>query len=398
MSTPAKKSGRQVRASDLAPREPGKAWAMGEPETPWGSGVLTREKNMNRKSETASLGRSVSKVATGRPPLSRRDVVKGFLLAPLALQPVMGEAPKRERSSPCCHGNFRPDDLFAAKSLIGDLQRARHGDLAATLRAGFAYYTGMGGRLDIARARSYFLVASQGSVAGSAWLGYVDAATDGKPGRAARRSASFQGLVKAAEAGDPVGQTLLGRVYERGLAGYRRKPDKAQALYEAAAPNFALAKTYLGRLLLKGGASKQAIALFKDAAKAGETTAMISLADLYSRMKRPAAKIPEMKRRLRAAAKKGDSEALYLLGMQYLQGATGFRANPQRALKLLHKSATRGHKRAQNALATAYANGAGGAASAPQLAQFWARKASLPSLNRPGPPAGPAKKRSATAG
>ena len=350
---------------------------------------------MNRKSETACAGRFSSEVQSRPRRLSRRDLVKGIVLAPLALQPALGVAPKRD--SPCCHGSFRPDDLFAAKSLIGDLQRARHGDLASALRVGFAYYTGMGGKLDILRARSYFLVASQSSLAGSAWLGYLDAAAHLKSAAAARRSRSFQGLVSAAEAGDPLGQTLLGRVYERGLAGYRRRPDRAQRLYEAAAPNFALAKTYLGRSLLKAGKSKWAIALFEDAAKAGETTAMISLADLYSRLKRPAPKIPEIKRRLRAASKKGDPVALYLLGMQYLQGTHGFEANPQRALKLLHKSATRGNKRAQDALTIAYENGAGGAASA-QLARFWARKASLPGLNRPAPPAGPAKKRSQTAG
>jgi TPR repeat protein len=308
----------------------------------------------------------------------------------------MGQSSKGPASTPCCQGNFKPDDLFAATSLAGDMERARQGDLASTLRVGFAYYTGMAGIVDIPRARSYFLVASQSSLAAAAWLGYLDAAARIKPGAAARSSASFRGLVKAAKAGDPVGMTLLGRVYERGLAGYKPRPDKAQPLYAAAAPNFALAKTRWGKLLLNAGNYAQAISLFQEAASAGETIGMISLADLYSRMKHPA-KVAELKLRLRKAGEKGDSVALYLNGVQAQQGKSGFQANPQRALKLLHRSATTGQKSAQNALATAYAGGVGAAASV-ELAQFWARKASLPSLNKPGPPVRAGQERSATAG
>jgi TPR repeat protein len=158
-----------------------------------------------------------------------------------------------------------------------------------------------------------------------------------------------------------------------------------------------LAKTYWGRLLLQSGGSQQAISLFQDAAKAGETTAMISLADLYSRMKSPAGKVGQLKQWLRKASKKGDPVALYLLGVQYQRGTLGFQADPQRALKLLHRAASLGNNQAQNALATAYASDASGVSSA-QLARFWARKASLPSLNKPGPPPQPGQGRSATAG
>lgn len=331
-------------------------------------------------------------------PLSRRTVMKSLLAAPLVLQPLWGQANKGPGSSACCQGNFKPNDLFAAKSINGDWQRAQHGDLAATIRMGFAYYTGMAGMVDIPRARSYFLVASHAAPAAAAWLGYLDAAAHVKPGAAVRNWKSFQGLVSASAAGDPVAMTLLGRVYERGLAGYKPRPDKALPLYISAAPDFALAKTYWGRLLLKSGGNQQAISLFQDAAKAGETTAMISLADLYSRMKSPAArKTGQLKQWLRKASKQGDPVALYLLGVQYQRGTLGFTANPQRGLSLLHQSASLGNNQAQNALATAYANGAGGASSA-QLARFWARKASLPSLNKPGPPPRPGQGRSATAG
>jgi TPR repeat protein len=340
---------------------------------------------MSGKSEEHGSGRSSGgfEALGGGLPRSRRMFVKSALLLPLGLQSVSAQT-----SENCCEGpliSFPPNDLFAVTSLAQDSEQARRGDIAATVRVGFRYYTGMAGRVDIGRARSYFMVVSRKSLAASAWLGYLEVATRKTPGLVARRSTTFQGLVSAAIAGDPVGQTLLGRVYERGLAGYRPRPKNAKVLYAAAAPNFALAKTYLGRLLVKDGAYQEAIALFEDAVAAGETTAMIALADLYSRRKRSPMKVAEVKRLLRMAGERRDRVALYLLGVQYQQGTRGFKADPQRALKLLHQSATKGYKPAQTALASAYANGAGGAAAA-GLARFWARKASLPSLEKAWPP------------
>ena len=328
------------------------------------------------------------------PQLSRRQIVKSLALVPLA--PVVAAAGGGETSSPCCQGNFRPDDLFAATSLAGDMQRARKGDLASTMRLGFGFYSGLAGTVDMARARSYFLVASRVSTAGAAWLGYLDAVRI-KPGASVRTRPTFTALVNASNGGDPVAMTLLGRVYERGLAGYKPRPDKALPLYTAAAPQFALAKACWGRLLLTSGKTQQAIGLFKQAAATGETTAMISLANLYSTMKPPAAKSAEVKRWLRTASLRGDRVASNLLGKQYQSGTMGFTANPKRAVALLHRSAVIGHKAAQNAVAAAYAGGTGVAASAVR-AQFWARKASLPSLNKPTPPPRPGRERPATAG
>jgi TPR repeat protein len=320
--------------------------------------------------------------------------VKSLAMVPLA--PAALAAGGGETSSPCCQGSFRPDDLFAATSLAGDMQRARKGDLASTLRLGFGFYSGLAGVVDIARARSFFLVASHGSTAGAAWLGYLDAVRI-KPGAAVRTRPSFAELVNASNAGDPLAMTLLGRVYERGLAGYKQRPDMALPLYVAAAPNFALAKACWGRILLKSGKTQQAIALFKAAASTGETTSMISLANLYSTMKRPAAKTAEMKRWLRTASLRGDRVALHLLGTHYQSGTLGLTANPKRAVALLHRSAVIGHKAAQNALAAACTAGAGVTPSATR-AQFWSRKASIPSLNKPTPPPRPGRERPATAG
>jgi TPR repeat protein len=142
-------------------------------------------------------------------------------------------------------------------------------------------------------------------------------------------------------------------------------------------------------MLVKSGSPKDALNLFQDAAKAGETTAMISLADLYSKRKQTIANVAELKRQLRTAAKKGDRVALYLLGTQYLQEEPVSAHNRELGLMFLHQAAMRGNKRAQNALAAAYADGAGSSETAAQLARFWARKASLPSLAKAGPPVPP---------
>jgi TPR repeat protein len=314
-------------------------------------------------------------------------------IAPLRL-PLLSSRAQKTSAKVVAQSSYRPDDLFAPTAIAGDLERARRGDAAATIRAGFKYYTGMAGHEDIRRARSYFLAASRVSPAGAAWLGYLDVCIHNGGGAALRKRASFQKLMSAAQAGDPVAQTLLGRVYERGLAGYRPRPDKAQALYIAAAPQFSLAKTYWGRLLVKQKQYPQALGLFQEAAKAGDTTAMIAIADLYSRgSKQPAKMVSPIKRWLRLAGQRGDRTALYILGTQYQKGSPGFPANRKRALSFLRAAAVRGHKPAQLAVSAAFAAGAGGGANAAAIARFWARKASLTSLNRSGPPIAPGKPR-----
>jgi TPR repeat protein len=333
---------------------------------------------------------SLEPVAARR--LSRRRLLGMLAIAPLQL-PLLSSRAQKATAKAVSSSSFRPDDLFAGTSLVGDLQRARGGDVAATIRAGFKYYTGMAGREDIRRARSYFLAASRVSPAGAAWLGYLDVRIHNGGGAALRKRASFQKLVSAAQAGDPVAQTLLGRVYERGLAGYRPRPDKAQPLYVSAAPKFSLAKTYLGRLLVKQKQYPQAMTLFQEAAKAGDTTAMIAIADLYSRGKQPAKMASPIKRWLRLAGQRGDRTALYILGTQYQKGSPGFPADRKRALSFLRSAAVRGHKPAQLALSAAFAAGDGGGSNAASIARYWARKASLPSLNRSGPPPAPGKPR-----
>jgi TPR repeat protein len=284
--------------------------------------------------------------------------------------------------STCCTGNFQPDDLFKGPPLDVDEKNAQHGDLAATMRMGFAYYAGFAGRVDMERARSYFVVAAKASPAAAAWVGYVDAASKQVPGGVLRRRAAFLRFLDAATAGDPVAQTLLGRVYERGLAGYRQNVAKAKALYALAAPRFALAKTDLGRQYVNSGSLDQALPLFKAAVAAGETTAMISLASLYARQgRRKKYKTAETTRLLRNACERNDRVAMYLLGSQYQNGTHGFPKSTKQGVELLHKSAAMGYKPAQKALGTAYLNGAGVIADKDK-ARFWGRKANMPDLNK----------------
>jgi TPR repeat protein len=296
---------------------------------------------------------------SAKPGLSRRLMLGLLAFTPMRL-PFLSRL-AQQVASKAVQGTFRPDDLFAPTAIAGDLERARGGDLASTIRAGFKYYSGMAGHMDVLRARSYFLVASHVSPAGAAWLGYVDVCIHHGSGAAVRKRASFKGLVSAAQAGDPVAQTLLGRVYERGLAGYKPRPDKAQQLYVSAAPQFSLAKTFWGKLLVNQQQYTQALELFQAAAKAGDTAA---IADLHSRSKHPDKMASQMNRWLRLAGERGDRTALYLHGVQHQKGSPGFSADPKRGLSLLHSAAVRGHQQAQLAVSDAWAKGNGGGSHA----------------------------------
>jgi TPR repeat protein len=312
---------------------------------------------------------------------SRRRFMGSLALLPLGelLAQTSSDAPK------CCQGSFQPNDLFVANSLTVDAQLARQGDMAATIRMGFAYYTGRAGRVDRERARSYFLVAARHSPAAAGWLGYLDAVAHKRPGAVIQKSTTFAGLQRAASAGDPVAQTLLGRVYERGLAGFRPNAGRAAELYSAAAPYFALAKTNLGKQLVRAGSYEKAIPFFRDAAAAGDTTAMVCLANLYSKRTRPPLKKAETSRLLKTASERGDRAAMYLLGMQYQKATWDSKGSPKRGFELVRRSAAMGYVPAQSALAAAYQQGTGIKADSDR-GRFWSRKASMPDLAKPVPP------------
>src|SRR5215472_12684900 len=136
---------------------------------------------------------------------------------------------------------MRPDDLFAVSTAAQDLAQAAQGDPVATTRVGYRYITGSGGAVDSGKARRYFQAASSSNPIATAWVQYIDF-------RSCRstqitRAAAFQALQAAANATEPVAQTLLGTVYFWGLRNTVRDVPRAKSLYSAASSHFALAKT-----------------------------------------------------------------------------------------------------------------------------------------------------------
>jgi TPR repeat protein len=255
-----------------------------------------------------------------------------------------------------------PNDIFLTSAIEEDLVNGTRGDVSAAIRAGYRYLTGSAGRIDVGQARRYFQSACSRSLTAAAWLGWVDAHFRRDKTLARQGVARLQ---QAASAGDPVGQTLLGRVVERGWAGVRADQDAAKALYTAAAPRFALAKTYLAQIL-RSQDPKAAISLFQDAAAAGEVTAMNDLADLYLRKATEPKRFWEAKRLLRSAADRRDPVALFRLG-GLSQDA------PRRAFHYIHRSAQLGYHPALAATGLAYARGVGIPRN-PKAARFWMGK------------------------
>jgi len=266
---------------------------------------------------------------------------------------------------------IKPDDLFVSNGFSDDLAKATRGDTVARLRVGYAYCTGRAGAINFVRARHHFRVAATQSTEASALLGFLDLKLHRN---APLNTAALKRLQQAANANDPVGRTLLGRAYEQGLRPCKQNLQTAQALYEAAAPHFALAKTYLGAMLLKTGKAKQGIRLLKQAATAGEGSSMLHLADLYVRQ-RKTTHIEKAKSLLRAGAELGHCAPLYRLGVLYRDG-TGVPASaiPTLGFALMHRAAKAGHRPAQAAVGVAYKNGTGVKQNL-KLAGFWTQKA-----------------------
>jgi TPR repeat protein len=273
---------------------------------------------------------------------------------------------------------MKPDDIFISNKFDQELANAVRGDVPATLRVGYRYYTGSAGAYDPLKACQYF-----GSIAGqlapaAAWLQYLTCRLFGPrdPGKAAAN------VLRALSGnGDPVAQTLWGRIIHRGLDGVPQDLNTASALYSAALSQFALAKTYRGELLLAVGKFDEAVSLFQQAAAAGETTSMLNLADLYtgytSKWSYPK-HFTDAKHWLYRAVQLGDGIAMYRLGLLYwYEGGAG--KNPaskymRLAFNLFQHSALSGYRYAAASTANCYANGLG-VAKNPKLARFWNYKA-----------------------
>ena len=224
-----------------------------------------------------------------------------------------------------------PNDIFAATNLQQDIANATYGnDLTAAVRTGYRFFTGLAGKRDVNQARFYFGLGAQGSTATSPWIQYLsfwDSALHG----VALPSGTFGALVSLANTGDPIAQTLLGRVQELGWSGSGTNVSAAKAAYLAVGSEFALAQTLLGEMSLRAGDINGAQLLFQQASTKSDTRAMVNLALIYACKSR----VLEAKQLLNAAVLQNNCRAMYRLGLLYRVGVGGAPPNLESGSRLV---------------------------------------------------------------
>ncbi len=252
----------------------------------------------------------------------------------------------------------QPNAIFYNASVSHDQQLAAQGNLSAHMRLGYEFLRGSAGAIDAEQARQHFqAVAQTGSLAASAFLGYTYI-TMHTPGHSATEGLNL--IQNAAGAGDPVAKTLLGHLQDWGI-GMPTNYAAAITLFEAAAPKFALAQTYLGESYLRRKTradSAAAAKLLFQAAYQNETTAMVDLAGMFAQGNGVPQNRTFAKAWLDQAVKLGDVAAVFQLGYYY-RNSTGTAHNPQKAIALYTQAATAGYVPAQSALGMCYAKGLG---------------------------------------
>lgn len=251
---------------------------------------------------------------------------------------------------------MKPDDLFLVTALIEDQAGAQRGDVTSTVRLGYRYFTGSAGVADSKRAYSYFQSTEAVSPIAAAFRAHLDTRSSSD----SVKKQATQRLQALSQSGDPIGQTLLGRAYEFGRGGLTASRGLAKQFYTSASPQFALAKTYLGQVLLQDGSGvKSALPLLVDASAAGETIAMYTLAAIYLGQLKDPKWVPQARRLLNTAAGRGDAVAMCRLGSLYAQPMGGAPATSHLGFHLLRRSALVGYPPARTATGIAYANGDG---------------------------------------
>jgi uncharacterized protein len=261
-----------------------------------------------------------------------------------------------------------PNAIFQQSSLSADLALAAKGNVDANTRLGYRYMLGLTGTIDPISAYNYFTFIAPQSPAASAWLGYT-AVT--KPQLSSKNVNGVALVLQAANAGDPVGMTLLGRLYQLGK-GVAQNTTTAQQLFTKAAPSFALASTFLGETYLQSSNSadhSKAVPYFLTGAAAGDTLSMVQLAVMYTRGDGVAQNFSNAAQWLQQAAQRGDLVAAYQRGLLYYRGQ-GLPQSHIEAVALYTRAALGGYAPAQAALGVCYATGDGVAKNLNQ-AIYW---------------------------
>ncbi|HVO99353.1 MAG TPA: tetratricopeptide repeat protein [Bryobacteraceae bacterium] len=261
-----------------------------------------------------------------------------------------------------------PNSIFLNADIAGDQKLAAQGNIAALTRLGFRHLTGSAGTVDGVQAYNYLAQAAQQWPAASALLGYAAVI---RPELAGKNINGVNLIIQASNAGDPVGMTLLGRLYHLGR-GVPQNTATARQLYNHAAPNFALASTFLGETYLQSANSADhasAVLPFLNAAMAGETLSMAELALMYVRGDGVKQNYLNAAQWLEKAAQLGDPIAAYQRGLMYFKGQ-GSQKSQSEAVFLYRRAALAGYSPAQAELGVCFAKGRGVAKDLSQ-ALYW---------------------------
>ena len=315
-------------------------------------------------------------------------------------------------------GRIAPDYL---KVVLPSVLKAPHEEVLAILKKAFDLYTGLGGELDLDRARKLFIDAAEtGDPVGRMWKARLEflgkchfPRNEEKAQREAREviseiesladknepeavfllaSAKEEGLglpvdlpgavkwyQKATEYGNPVAMQRLGLMYEGGR-GVEKDVKKAAQLYQMGADlEYPLAMKCLGVMYEQGnGVEKdepKAAEWYRKGAEAGEPASMCNLGVMYSHGKgvpRDDVKAVEWYRK---GVDRGHALSMCNLGVMYENG-TGVEKDEKQAVEWYHKSADAGEPLAMKCLGIMYENGRGVEKDDKQAVE-WYRKGAL---------------------
>jgi TPR repeat protein len=157
---------------------------------------------------------------------------------------------------------------------------------------------------------------------------------------------------EAAEAGNAVAISAIGRVQEQGAAGLQKSNDDAMTWYRSAAQAVDAEAMYkLAEMLSniplglfgRGDKLKQIFDWYGRAANAGHPPAMVKIADYFSLGLDPfEADLDQAVAWYHNAAERDDARGICLLGLAYESGTGGLPSNRAEGLRLIRRAAARG--------------------------------------------------------
>ncbi|MDH5327455.1 MAG: sel1 repeat family protein [Gammaproteobacteria bacterium] len=225
----------------------------------------------------------------------------------------------------------------------------------ALYQVGKMYAFGIGVEKDIQKAKKYLSLAGEQKVASASMLlaqllkeeETEQAAGSKNPGKDSNSAlGKFVALQASALKGDRQAQTALAKLFLEGSAAHPKDIHKAIDWFQVAAENgWAEAQYSLGNIYLEGKlVARDTVKAEKwlfEAANNGSKAALPLVAQLEAKRKKPTQK------GFMQAAKDGDKEAQFNLGLMYLYGKNGLQKNRASALKWLKQAADQNHIKAQ---------------------------------------------------